>query len=307
MYAFATLVLAAVVAIIVAGDRLSDPVLRTIGSAPPDMHAAPALISVAAGESVAGWFVRGVPGRGAVPLLHGVRSDRRQMAARARFLTKAGYAVMLIDLSAQGESSAGRITFGVRESVGVKAALEYLRGELPDEQLGVIGVSLGAAAFVMAHAAPALDAVVLESMYATIEDAVEDRLAIRLGTPGRMLSPLLLWQLPIRLGVSADQMRPLEHMGGLSSPLLIASGMLDRHTPFGETERLFEAANAPKELWLVRGAKHVDLRAFAPQDYEARILAFLIKHMAGSDGRAESRTGSVPRMQKGSPAEAVTP
>ncbi|MES3022687.1 MAG: alpha/beta hydrolase [Pseudomonadota bacterium] len=306
VYLASTLALAAAILIVVAGGRLSHPALGAIGSAPPDLHAAAVLLPTGAQESVAGWFVRGTPGRGAILLLHGVRSDRRQMTARARFLAKAGYAVLLIDLPAHGESAAERITFGMHESAGVDAALAYLRHTLPGEKLGVIGVSLGAAAFVLGHAAPAPDAVVLESMYASIEGAVADRLAIRLGPPGRILSPLLLWQFPLRLGIPADKIRPLAHIGRLTSPVLIASGTLDLHTPFSETERLFSAANAPKELWPVRGAYHVDLHAFGPAAYEARVLAFLAKHMSPSAGRAETGTGSTPEMQKGSPAKAVT-
>jgi len=42
--------------------------------------------------------------------------------------------------------------------------------------VGVIGVSLGAASLVLAKPDPAPSAVVLESMYPTIEEAVSNRL-----------------------------------------------------------------------------------------------------------------------------------
>jgi len=105
--------------------------------------------------------------RGSVLLLHGLRSDRLQMLARARFLTAAGYFVLLIDLPAHGESSGDRITFGMREGKGVEAALDYLRQRFPRDRIGVIGVSLGAASLVLSHPARPPDAVVLESMYPT--------------------------------------------------------------------------------------------------------------------------------------------
>ena len=140
-------------------------------------------------------------------------------------------------------------------------------------------MSLGAASLVFSHASPPPDAVVLESMYPTISEAVEDRIAIRLGPLGRSLSPLLLWQLPLRLGVTAEQLRPLDQIGSLKSPVLIASGTIDQHTPFGETQRIFAAANQPKELWPVQGAAHVDLHSFGPKMYEAKILSFLAKYL----------------------------
>ena len=57
--------------------------------------------------------------------------------------------------------------------------------------------------------------------------------------------------------------------------MLIVAGSADRHTTRAETERLFAAAAAPKALWIVEGAAHVDLHAYAPAEYERRIGDFL--------------------------------
>lgn len=114
------------------------------------------------------------------------------MLSRMRLLNAAGYSVLAIDLAAPGESAAARITFGANESRGVAAAVTYLRQACPGERIGIVGVSLGAASFVLARPRPVVDAVVLESMYPTIEDAIANRLAIRLGPVGRHLAPLLL-------------------------------------------------------------------------------------------------------------------
>ncbi len=183
-----------------AGYILSRPMPRMLGPAPADLRAESVRIAMSPGRFVAGWLARGRPGRGAVLLLHGVRADRKQMVARARFLRDAGHSVLLVDLPAHGESTGERITFGAREAEGAAAALAFLRKQFPKEHIGAIGVSLGAAAIVLAQPAAPLHAVVLESMYPTINDAVEDRLAMRLGSLGRHLAPLLLWQMPPQLG-----------------------------------------------------------------------------------------------------------
>jgi uncharacterized protein len=276
----ATAALGGVAVVAAAGELLSRAAPASIGPPPADWPAVTVHLATADGAAVVGWFLRGQPGRGAVLLLHGVRADRRQMAARARFLAAAGHAVLLIDLPAHGESAGERITFGMREAAGVHAALDHLRRELPGERIGVIGVSLGAASFVLSGAGPTVHAAVLESMYPTIDDAVANRLALRFGGPGRWLSPLLLWQLPLRLDVSAGQLRPLAAMPALGVPVLVASGTADQHTPWRETERLFAAAAGPKELWAVEGAAHVDLFAHAPAAYEQRVGAFLATHLA---------------------------
>ncbi|WP_326535886.1 alpha/beta hydrolase [Pseudorhodoferax sp.] len=269
----------AAVLLLGAGELLTRPAARSVGAAPADLGAQTVHIATAPAGVVVGWFARGTPGAGAVLLLHGVRSDRRQMLARARALRAAGPAVLLIDLPAHGESTGERIGFGAREGAGVAAALAFLRRELPGERIGVIGVSLGAASLVLSQPRPAPDAVVLESMYATIGEAVADRLAMRLGPLGPPLAPLLLWQLPLRLGIDPDQLRPVEAIARLGAPVLVVSGREDLHTPWPATQRVFAAAAPPKALWPVEGAAHVDLYAFGAQAYEARVFGFLFAHL----------------------------
>ena len=260
--------------LLLAGEYLSAPRPAAIGAPPPALHAQPVRIG-----QVAGWMRRGQPGHGVVLLLHGIRADRRQMQDRALFLARRGYGVLLIDLPGQGESQAERITFGANESRGVLAALAYLEHEQPGERIGVIGVSLGAASLAIARPGTRVAAAVLESMYPTIEEAVGNRLEMRLGPFGRQLAPLLLKQLPLRLNVAPADLRPIDALRGQPFPVLIAAGARDVHTTAAETQRIFEAAAQPKALWLVEGAAHVDLHAYATDEYEARVGAFMAAHL----------------------------
>ncbi|SFI63883.1 alpha/beta hydrolase [Nitrosomonas sp. Nm34] len=274
----------AVIAIgIMAGGELCRPAQRSVGSPPADLPVETFTLQSPPNETselvVSGWLIRGAPGMGVVLLLHGLRNDRRQMLDRVRFLVRAGYSVMLIDLPAHGESSGEYITFGYREAEGVEAAMRNLVESFPHEKIAVIGVSLGAASLVLSKASPAPSAVVLESMYPTIEEAIARRLQKRLGPLGSLLTPLFLWQLPIRLGVTADRLRPITNLAALHSPVFIMSGSEDLHPTVAETQCLFESANSPKELWIVEGAAHINLHAHNPKEYEARVSAFLQKYL----------------------------
>ncbi len=262
--------LAAIAAVLGAGEVLSAPSRTVLGDAPPDLHATTVHIG-----TVAGWMIPGRPGAGAVLLLHGVRANRNEMLDRARFLARDGYTVLLIDLPAHGESGGARITFGAREKEGVQAALAWLRTQAPGERIGAIGVSLGAAALVLAQPAPALDAVVLESMYPTIEEAVANRLRVRLGAFGAWSTPLLVRQLPWRVQVAPADLRPIVDIAAMSSPVFIVSGTADTQTPPAETRRIFAAARSDKALWLVDGAAHVNLYHYAGPEYEQRVGGFL--------------------------------
>lgn len=283
---------AAAVAVVGAGEALTAPARRDVGPPPPALHAVPVVIEGADDGAIRGWFARGTPGAGAVLLLHGLRADRRQMVGRARFLHAAGYSVLLVDLPAHGESDGARITFGHRESAGVRAAMRFLAEAVPDERTAVIGVSLGAAAFVLADVRPPPAAVVLESMYPTIDEAAANRLRLRLGSAGAWLAPVLVRSLSARLRIAALDLRPIDRVAALRAPLLVVAGTHDRHTSVGETRRLYDAAAAPKTLWLVEGAGHVDLHAFGPAAYEANVAAFLARHLR--DRAASPSTRRVP-------------
>ncbi|QNA98729.1 alpha/beta hydrolase [Massilia sp. Se16.2.3] len=255
-----------------AGSRLVAPIRHPV-PLPAGLAARKVALALEEGRTLAGWFLPG-KGKGAILLLHGIRGDRRQMLGRARFLNAAGYGVLLVDLPGHGESAAPVITFGLREADGVRAALAYLEREAPAQPLGVIGVSLGAASFMLCRDCLAVDAVVLESMYPTIHEAVEDRLRMRVGPLAVPLSTLLLAQLPLRLDILPAQLRPIDAMAGLTAPVLVAAGDQDRHTTIAETRRIVAAAPAPRESWEVPGAAHVDLYGYARQEYEARIGGF---------------------------------
>lgn len=72
-------------------------------------------------------------------------------------------------------------------------------------------------------------------------------------------------------------------MGGLGAPVLIVAGTRDGHTTPRETEAIFAAALQPKQLWLVPGAAHRDLRDFAKDEYERRISEYFAKYLYSSD------------------------
>lgn len=214
-----------------------------------------------------------------VLLLHGVRADRASMVPHARLLVAAGFSVLMIDQQAHGETPGDRITLGWRESADARAARDWIRANAPGRRVGVIGTSLGGASVLLGSQPAGFDAVVLESVYPRVTRAVDNRLRMRLGTPGAWLSPLLLLQLKPRLGVTADQLEPVRHIGALGAPVLVVGGARDSHTTEDETRELYSAARAPKELWIVENAVHQDLARFDAAAYQAHVIDFLRRHL----------------------------
>lgn len=196
------------------------------------------------------------------------------MLDRARFLHRAGYAALLYDSRAQGESGGDAVTFGYEESRDAQAAVAQLRKLAPGEPVGVIGMSLGGAAAVLAKPPLTVNAMVLESVYPTIDQAISDRFKLRFGSPGALITPLLIALLRPRLGFSARELRPIDAVANLSMPKMFIFGGADRQTTPEESRELFSRAAEPKKSWEIPGAGHEDLQAFVGADYERNILEF---------------------------------
>jgi len=226
------------------------------------------------GATLKGWYIVGDEGKAGILLMHGIRSNRLQMLNRAKILHEEGYSVLLFDFQGHGESIGEKITFGHLESLDAEAGLHYLKQRVNGGKLGVIGVSLGGASALLGNVKNEADAMVLESVYPSIEDAIKNRLEVKLGSWATYLLPILRMQLKIQLGIHPSQLQPISHIAEAKAKLLIIGGDKDIRTTKEETEALYEKANHPKELWIVKGANHVDFDTYIPEEYKRRVLNF---------------------------------
>jgi alpha-beta hydrolase superfamily lysophospholipase len=255
------------------GSQLVAPANHAVGR--PDGFDARSVSIPGTGHLIAGWWVAAGSAAPVVLLLHGARADRLAMVGRAQLLSERGFSVLLIDLQAHGETPGETITLGSKESADVVAALSWIRAQRPGCKIGVVGVSLGGASVLLAPQPLGVDAVVLETVYPRIARAAENRVRIRLGPLAPFLTPLLLWQLQPRLGISAEQLEPIRSIATLGAPVLVVAGSADQHTTLAESRELFEAAAEPKRLWIVEGARHQDFMSFDRTGYEEQVLGFL--------------------------------
>jgi alpha-beta hydrolase superfamily lysophospholipase len=271
------LIALAAVAVWIAGGMLAAPVLREVGPPPEDLVGRTAIFTSGPAPSMAGWWFRGDEPRATVLLLHPLRGDRRVMVGRARLLVEAGYDAVVIDLQAHGERPGEAITFGAEEKNDVIEATQLIRATAPGRPMAIVGWSLGGAAAVLAGPLD-VDAMVLESVYPSIDRAIANRLSLRTGFLGAAAAPLFTSQLPLRLGVSAADLRPIDKIAEIGCPVLVLSGEADPRTTAEETRELFAAAVVPKQMKLFPNAEHVDLLESDPAAWRAAVLSFLERY-----------------------------
>lgn len=271
------------------GAFLVAPRREPVGVPPPDLPVTALAFTDAGGRTIRGWFVPGMPTKGAVLLLHGVRADRTAMLERARWLYRQGYSVMLIDFQSAGESDGDAITLGYREADDAARALSWLRQRLPHERIAVAGTSMGGAAILLAQPPLQAEALVIEQVYPTIDDAVRDRIDLHLGHAFTFLAPVLLRTMSWHLGFGPEALRPIDHVGGLAGPTLFVAGEKDEHVTLAQSMALYAKAGGKKELWIVPGARHVDLYAYDTQAWRTRVGGFLRRNLRTS---GETREGN---------------
>lgn len=268
------------------GLYLAAPRPAVLGLPPGSLAGAEMVqFASASGSVLHGWYLPPArEGGGAVVLMHGYRSNRGVMAARAAFLHSRGFGALLFDFQAEGESPGQHITFGFLEGMDAVAAVAFVRGRAPGELVAAIGVSLGGAAVTLAPEPLAVDAVVLESVFPTLDSALRNRLAMYLphvqapvAVP--VLAPLMEALMPPILGVGVQEVAPIVGIKRVRAPLLVIAGDQDDRTTIAEGRALYTAAPEPKQFWEVAGAGHVDLEKLDQAAYWAKVLPFLTAHL----------------------------
>ncbi len=261
------------------GSHFTQSVNKSIDSPNVGIEYKKVALNSASGTHIIGWLFDAGKDMPSIAVFHGLGSNKGVMLERTQFLVEAGFNVLLIDFRGHGESLADQITFGAKESLDVDAAVRYLRQAYPGKKVGVIGISMGGAASLLGDSPADIDALVLEGVYSTIEQAIRNRMDILTGLFSPVVTPVLTLQLKPRLGVEAGELDPVKAIGQFKRPIYIIGGDQDRKTLPFETQALYDMANEPKTLWMVKGAKHGNLHRYAGETYETNILNFFSRYL----------------------------
>jgi fermentation-respiration switch protein FrsA (DUF1100 family) len=184
--------------------------------------------------------------------------------------------LLLFDLRGHGQSEGTEVTYGYREALDVQAAIDYLLARSDIQQVGALGTSLGGAVVVRAAARdPRLKAIMVESSFSSLSEAVDDSFDDRSIFPKWPFAPLLVWLAEQRVGLKVSQVNSTRDLASLSPrPVFIVHGADDALFPSDHALRMYEAAHEPKALWLVEGLGHASPLFSHPDEYRERVITF---------------------------------
>jgi hypothetical protein len=234
------------------------------------------------------WYVRPSDwNHESVLLLHGVADNRDGMTGYAAMFLKAGYAVLLPDSRAHGESGGSIATYGVLERNDVGQWARWLQ-ERSDGCVDLFGESMGAAIALQAAAVtPGLCAVVVESSFSSFREIAYDRISQTTGlslvwskTLARpMLEGALLYT-RLRYGMNLADAQPGRALGATNVPVLLIEDDEDHNIPPRHAALLMRSAQGGDAIWHVPGADHGGAISIAATEFQTKVLGWFESHQA---------------------------
>ncbi|QSQ11841.1 alpha/beta hydrolase [Myxococcus landrumensis] len=222
------------------------------------------------GLELRGWYVPS-RNRAAVVMAHGLSQTRADLLPEARILADAGYGVLLFDLRAHGESQGEFSTWGDRERLDVKAALEFVRArpDVDPKRVAALGFSIGSAAVAEVAAKDSeVRAVVLLSPFNTLWlAAAYDFRRFGFLTQSAALVPF--W----RRDIALEEVRTIDAVDHVRPrPLFIVMGSEESGQPLAD--ELFAHVREYAQTWRIQGASHGGFSTVEPTEYPRRLRAF---------------------------------
>jgi fermentation-respiration switch protein FrsA (DUF1100 family) len=247
-------------------------------------------ISAQDGATLRAWFIApSHPSGSAVILLHGVADNREGMIGYAALFLRHGYAVLLPDSRAHGESGGAIATYGALERYDVQRWAAWLQPHAPRCEY-LFGESMGAAiAIESAPVLPRLCAVAAEASFATFDEIANDRIAQRTGlglwfprTVGALIRDSGLAYARLRYHVWLDDADPAAALAHSRVPTLLICGTADDNIPMRHSLQLYLAGRGHSSIWIVPGAQHTGADSADPALFEQRVTGWFAEHAANA-------------------------
>lgn len=258
------------------------------------------------GVKLSGWFVPAPPTLdgenrpgGAVILCHGMSANRQEVIPWAAALWERGFALLMFDFRALGNSGGRICTAGYSEKLDLLGAVDYLttRPDMHDVPLGVFGFSMGGATAILTAAEDRrIHAVATHGAFATLKGAITQRCRHHYGPLGPIAERLtmafgnrLRW-----FPVQPSAVMPVNVVAQLAPrPLLLLHGSKDRIVRTDDARELHAAAGHPKSLRVLPRSGHRRIHRHLRPMVERRVAQFFattLQRTARRDAPVRERT-----------------
>ncbi len=186
-----------------------------------------------------GWFCPCDKPRAVMLMAHGNAGHVASRAPWLRYLqSKAKVSVFIFDYRGYGRSEGSPTVEGVmKDATAARAKLREL-AHIKDAEMLLMGESLGGSIVIQLAAESAPRGLIVQSTFSSLRDVADVHYSN------------LSWLVP------RNKLNSTVQIARFHGPLLQSHGTQDRTIPFSSGQKLFRAANEPKQFVAIEGADH---------------------------------------------------
>jgi fermentation-respiration switch protein FrsA (DUF1100 family) len=206
---------------------------------PNDLRFEDVFFSADDGTKLHGWYCPCDKPRGVLLLAHGNAGHVASRAAWLKYLqNKAMVSVFIFDYRGYGRSDGTPTVEGVLQDASAARVKLCEIAQVKESEILLMGESLGGAIAIQLAASSPPRALILQSTFSSLRDVAD------------VHYPKLSWL------VRQDRIDSVAQIVRYRGPLLQSHGSKDRTIPFSSGEKLFRAANEPKQFVTIENADH---------------------------------------------------
>ncbi len=219
------------------------------------------------------WYTPGENGA-AILALGGIGGSLGTVLPPVEPLVDAGFGVLQIGTRACAIPPA-RVTLGADEIHDALAGLEFLqqRNDVDQQRIGVYGFSMGGVTAIRSAARhPYFRAILAEGGYANLGEHITQP-GTRRSLPRRIFLNTVAGVYWLQSGVNPWAVSPRDDLPRIATaPVLLIYG--EHEIARGGGQAQFEAANPPKQLWIVPDGHHGTNHLVQSDEYTGRVVEF---------------------------------
>lgn len=227
---------------------------QTVPEPPPDVEAV--TLATQDGLTLDAWLVPAEDPPATIIVFNGNAGNRANRLPLGRRMAEEGYTVLLTDYRGYGGNPGSPSEAGLARDA--RAALDFVTERSGSEPVVFFGESLGAGVAIATATETAPDALILRSPFESLPDIA--------AVHYRWLPASLLLR---------DRYPNAVRITESTSPVMVVAGSDDRIVPTEQSVAVYEAANEPKRLLIVDGARHNDPALLDGEEMISGIVDFL--------------------------------
>lgn len=220
--------------------------------------------------------------------LHGFSESRAAGLSYVDIYLNAGFNVLLVDSRAHGDSGGNSVTWGNYEKYDLDQWVDWVQQKFPDEEIGVHGISMGAATALMQaelnEKSKRVSFYIADSSYSDFETLLE--LKIEQYYPGTLLPEILLKYADVvayfKSNFTFYGASPLRAVHHVTTPVLYIHGEADTLIPAYMSTELYDATKGPRQIYIFPHTAHI-AAVFGDRDRYGEVVRNFI-HFAEQRG-----------------------